>query len=106
MAMLSEDDLNLRGMSDDELERAWDLWFELAQATNEWDPPYEHGVFVGIEQKSSSTFGPEAAGRREGNGREAGVFHAAGGKKMSNQRSDADQSRAKRDNAAKTRGQE
>lgn len=48
MAMLSEDDLNLREMSDDELERAWDLWFELAQATNEWDPAYEHGVFVGM----------------------------------------------------------
>lgn len=47
--MFSEDDLNLRELSDEELERAWDLWFELAQATNAWDPPYTHGVFVGIE---------------------------------------------------------
>ena len=46
MEMLSDDDLNLRDLTDEELERAWDLWFELAQATNDWDPPYSHGVFV------------------------------------------------------------
>jgi hypothetical protein len=46
--MLSDDDLNLRDLTDEELERAWDLWFELAQATNDWDPPYSHGVFVGL----------------------------------------------------------
>ena len=46
--MLSEDDLDLEGMSDDELAAAWDLWFDLAQATNESDPPYTHGVFVGL----------------------------------------------------------
>ena len=46
MQMLSEDDLNLRELSDEELALAWDLWFDLAQATNEWDPPYSHGVFV------------------------------------------------------------
>jgi hypothetical protein len=106
-SVLSEDDLNLREMNDEGLHRAWDLWFELAQATNEWDPPYEHGVFVGIEKKSLSTLGAEAAGRRAGNGREAGVVHAPGSKKkMSNQRSDADESGAKGDNAAKTRRQE
>ena len=48
MAMLSEDDLNLRDMSDEELERAWDLWFDLVQATNDFDPPYSHGVFAGM----------------------------------------------------------
>jgi hypothetical protein len=47
--MLSEDDLNLRDLTDEELERAWDLWFELAQTTNDWDPPYTHGVFVGLQ---------------------------------------------------------
>ncbi|MBI2829306.1 MAG: hypothetical protein HYX77_08565 [Acidobacteria bacterium] len=73
MAMLSEDDLNLREMSDAELERAWDLWFELAQATDEWDPPYEHGVFVGIEKKSSSTFADLKP--------QAGLVPATGGKK-------------------------
>ncbi len=45
MQMLSDDDLNLRGLSEDERERAWDLWFSLTQVTNEADPPYTHGVF-------------------------------------------------------------
>ena len=43
---LSEDDLNLRELSDEELARAWDFWFDLAQVTNDSDPPYTHGVFV------------------------------------------------------------
>lgn len=47
MRMLSEDDLDLRGMTDEELAAAWDLWFDLAQATNDFDPDYTHGVFVG-----------------------------------------------------------
>ncbi len=47
--MLSEDDLNLSELSDDELVRAWNLWFDLAQSTNAWDPPYSHGVFAGVE---------------------------------------------------------
>jgi hypothetical protein len=45
MTMLSEDDLNLRELTDEELARAWDLWFDLAQSTNDADPPYTHGVF-------------------------------------------------------------
>lgn len=47
--MLSDDDLDLAGMSDEELAAAWDLWFDLAQATNDFDPPWTHGVFVGME---------------------------------------------------------
>ncbi|MBI3049100.1 MAG: hypothetical protein HYY76_12405 [Acidobacteria bacterium] len=46
MQMLSDDDRNLRGMTDEELVLAWDLWFDLAQTTNESDPPYTHGVFA------------------------------------------------------------
>ncbi len=46
MKMLSEDDVNLRELTDAELDRAWDLWFDLAQHTNDHDPPYTHGVFV------------------------------------------------------------
>ena len=46
MEMLSEDDLNLKDMTPEELDLAWDLWFDLAQATNDFDPPYAHGVFV------------------------------------------------------------
>ena len=46
MQVLSEDDLNLREMTDKELDAAWDLWFDLAQATSDYDPEYTHGVFV------------------------------------------------------------
>jgi hypothetical protein len=33
-------------MSDEELVEAWDLWFDLAQTTNQSDAPYSHGVFA------------------------------------------------------------
>jgi hypothetical protein len=46
MELLSEDDLNLKDMTREELDRAWDLWFDLAQTTNDSDPLYTHGVFV------------------------------------------------------------
>ncbi|MEM7586266.1 MAG: hypothetical protein AAF560_22935 [Acidobacteriota bacterium] len=48
MQMLSDDDLNLKDMTDEELAAAWDLWFDLAQTTNDSDPPYTHGVFVNL----------------------------------------------------------
>ena len=48
MRMLSEDDLNLKDMTDEELDLAWDLWFDLAQASNDSDPPYTHGVWVNL----------------------------------------------------------
>ncbi len=48
MKMLSDDDLNLEDMSEEELAAAWDLWFDLAQTTNDADPPYTHGVFVNL----------------------------------------------------------
>lgn len=53
MQMLSDDDVNLRELSDEELDLAWDLWFDLAQTTNDWDPPYSHGVFVKSGGESS-----------------------------------------------------
>jgi hypothetical protein len=62
MEMLSDDDLNLRDLTDEELDRAWDLWFDLAQSTNDWDPPYTHGVLAGIE--------PTAAERDRGSDNE------------------------------------
>jgi len=46
MELLSEDDRDLRGMTNEELAAAWDLWFDLAQTTNDDDPPFTHGVFV------------------------------------------------------------
>ena len=48
MQLLSEDDLNLEGMSEEELAAAWSLWFDLAQTTNDDDPPFTHGVFVNL----------------------------------------------------------
>lgn len=45
MRGLSDDDLNLEELSDEELDQAFDLWFDLAQETNPDDPPYTHGVF-------------------------------------------------------------
>jgi len=60
MELLSEDDLNLKDMTREELDRAWNLWFDLAQATNDFDPPYTHGVFVlcGDEQESTDKTRP------------------------------------------------
>jgi hypothetical protein len=46
MSMLSEDDINVADLSAEELDAAWDLWFDLAQSTNDSDPPYSHGVLV------------------------------------------------------------
>jgi hypothetical protein len=54
MQMLSDDDLNLRDMSEEELALAWDLWFDLAQSTNDSDPPYTHGVLVLMEREESA----------------------------------------------------
>jgi hypothetical protein len=60
MEMLSEDDRNIRNMTPQELERAWDLWFDLAQETNDFDPPYSHGVFAGIRSEERSYEAPFA----------------------------------------------
>ena len=62
MPMLSEDDLDVRDMSDEELALAWDLWFDLAQATNDDDPPYTHGVFQTIGQVAPSVGSPATHG--------------------------------------------
>lgn len=43
---LSEEDLDLRNLSDEELVAWWNEWLRLAQATNEMDAAtYAHGVF-------------------------------------------------------------
>lgn len=49
MATLSDDDLDLATLSEEDLAAAWDLWFDLAQSTNESDPPWTHGVFQALE---------------------------------------------------------
>lgn len=43
---LSEEDLDLRNLSDEELEAWWMQWLLMAQATNDLDAgAYSHGVF-------------------------------------------------------------
>lgn len=43
---LSEGDLDLVNLSEEELIAHWNLWLELAQATNDLDADlYSHGVF-------------------------------------------------------------
>jgi hypothetical protein len=43
---LSEEDLDLRNLSQDELVAYWNLWLEQAQVTNDLDEAlYSHGVF-------------------------------------------------------------
>jgi hypothetical protein len=59
--MLSEDDRNLKEMTDEELALAWDLWFELAQSTNDADPPYMHGVFAGMPRAGHERDDPAPA---------------------------------------------
>lgn len=43
---LSEEDLDLRNLSEEELAAYWAVWFRQAQATNDLDAAlYSHGVF-------------------------------------------------------------
>ena len=44
---LSEEDLDLQNLSEEELYNYWNLWLEQAQATNDQDQNhYSHGVFT------------------------------------------------------------
>ncbi|MEW6094963.1 MAG: hypothetical protein AB1567_00340 [bacterium] len=44
---LSEEDLDLQNLSEDELYAYWDLWLIQAQITNDFDKHlYSHGVFT------------------------------------------------------------
>ena len=61
---LSEEDLDLRNLSDEELIAYWNLWLAQAQATNDLDEAlYSHGVF---ERD------PAVAGRSDGPPRRTG----------------------------------
>lgn len=61
MQLLSDDDLNLKDMTPEELDAAWDLWFDLAQSTNDFDPPYTHGVFAGLKREAEAASSAAAA---------------------------------------------
>lgn len=44
---LSEEDLDLKNLSDEDLDAVWTAWLEAAQITNEQDKDlYSHGVFT------------------------------------------------------------
>lgn len=57
MQMLSEDDVDIKTLTREELDAAWDLWFDLAQTTNDADPPYTHGVFAGTSAERARNAG-------------------------------------------------
>jgi hypothetical protein len=64
--MLSDDDIDLAQLTDEELALAWDLWFDLAQATNDDDPPYTHGVFQLVDDAQRGGTGFAPAGTKPG----------------------------------------
>lgn len=44
---LSEEDLDLKNLTDDELDVVWTAWLRQAQSTNDLDRHmYSHGVFI------------------------------------------------------------
>jgi hypothetical protein len=56
---LSEEDLDLRNLNDEELVAYWNQWLEQAQATNAADErTYSHGVFACAEKESSKINDP------------------------------------------------
>jgi hypothetical protein len=57
---LSEEDLDLRNLSREELLVYWDLWLKQAQATNDLDEnTYSHGVFVLLPLRGRPALEPE-----------------------------------------------
>lgn len=48
---LSEEDLDLQSLTDEELDAVWTAWLYQAQITNEEDQfTYSHGVFTEMEE--------------------------------------------------------
>jgi hypothetical protein len=57
---LSEEDLDLRNLSDEELVAYWNQWLEQAQATNSKDAAtYSHGVFLDAPGEENNSCGDE-----------------------------------------------
>jgi hypothetical protein len=62
---LSEEDLDLQNLSEEELIAWWNLWLLQAQVTNDLDAPfYEHGVF----RRDPAAAPPEVPQRDDGSG--------------------------------------
>lgn len=52
---LSEEDLDLRNISEEELFIYWNMWLEQAQMTNDIDKySYSHGVFTYVDTMNKS----------------------------------------------------
>ena len=52
---LSEEDLDLRHLTEEELFAYWTAWLEQAQSTNDLDEDtYSHGVFVTMREPGRS----------------------------------------------------
>jgi hypothetical protein len=59
---LSEEDLDLRNLTQEELIAYWNLWLEQAQATNDLDEAlYSHGVF----ERDPAVVARQAASKRK-----------------------------------------
>jgi len=66
---LSEEDLDLRNLSEEELIAYWNLWLEQAQATNHLDAAlYSHGVFERDPAPAADSFLPGTASRSNAEG--------------------------------------
>jgi len=53
---LSEEDLDLRTMTEAELYAYWDMWLRQAQTTNDLDlREYSHGVFASAPEEGAVT---------------------------------------------------
>lgn len=53
---LSEEDLDLRTMTQEELYAYWDMWLRQAQTTNDLDlHEYSHGVFTSAPAEGDET---------------------------------------------------
>lgn len=61
---LSEEDLDLRNLSEEELYAWWNEWLRLAQATNDLDEHvYSHGVFREAPRPLAARTREDVAGR-------------------------------------------
>lgn len=59
---LSEEDLDLKSLTDEELDAAWTAWLSRAQSTNDEDRfTYSHGVFT-REPGGGDARAPDRAG--------------------------------------------
>lgn len=57
---LSEEDLDLRNLSEEELIAYWNLWLQQAQMTNELDDnTYSHGVFETVPAACAREVAPQ-----------------------------------------------